>query len=492
MRDISSFGDALFALLRKKNCSAAELARRLGYKSHTSVVRILHQEVSHEVQKAFFNRLILTNALHLSADELASLRQCLETEAFPLAVRRAHEFLWDFLFAEQAQAALPVITLFTEDEEPRQLQGNQWVNTFTSAERIDMLIFGCCEESFFSLLSQAFFQFENKCWIRHYCDLGVSPDNAVKSMICAATMIRFKQYEAFYMQNETASNKLFTSQDGQMFLWWIDASGSTNMQVIYPSADLCFSIYKVSGGTQYRVLLDDLLKKNSNAYTAMRSEYVHPDIAENYLLLSQRLLFLEKNRSQRMYRPAPCYNHIATEILTPAILSMLQYPESHPAIQQLHAVHTERYVNAFSMRAPSKLIFLVSGMWDFIKTGFLPDHLNELPAIPVDGRLKVLHDLLDAATNNPFFQLYFFREDIRVHNLMLSSHGDLGVYLLDPVTTIQMQRGYFEEILTFSAFIDAFNSFFDTVLLKRSYTQQESRKKLCEMIHWLEENQANL
>ena len=310
-------------------------------------------------------------------------------------------------------------------------------------------------------------------------------------MICAATMIRFKQYEAFYLQNDPASNKPLASQEGQVFLWWIDASGSTNMQIVYPSPDLSISIYNICGGTQYRVLLENLLKKTGGLYTVMRSEYIHPDIADNYLLLSQRLLLLEKNRAQRVYRPAPCYNHIATEILTPAILSLLQYPESHPAIQLLHATHTERYVNAFTMRAPSKLIFLVSGMWEFINTGLLPDHLEGLPPIPIGGRLKVLQDLYNAATNNPFFHLYFFREDIRAHNLMLSSHEGLGVYLLDPVAAIQMQRGHFEELLSAPAFIDAFSSFFDHVLLKRSYTQQESRKILGEMIHWLEENQTN-
>jgi len=489
MQESNEFGQALSEILHRRKCSTVELAKRLGYKSHTSVARILHRQAGHSIKDALYKRLLLTNALLLSGDEQQLLAQCLENDAFPPETHEAHQNLWDFLFAEQRRDPDCTLTLYREGAQPQNLGKDEWRNAFINTSDIDIIIMGCCHVNFFAFLSQSLVMHEKTCRIRHYCDLNTKRGIAINAMICAAMMIRYRRYEAFYLQDSSGENTGHKLPDGQVYIRWSEPSGVQRAQILYTDNGRDIMVYDMPDGAQYRALLEAMLQKHSGAYSSIRYKYLDPDMAENYLDMSRRGLFFEKGRAQRAYRMTPCYSHISMDTLKPAFLSLLQCAESHPVAKQLMAIHTERYQNMYSIRGLYKLVISVSGMWDFIKTGILTEHLAGLAPVNAEGRLKVLRDMFHAAKNNPFFHFCFLHEDVRGHNLIISSHDGLGIYLIDPANGYNAKQTYYEDILSVPAFIEAFNSFFDNILVKKhAYTEMESLKKLSEMIRWLEVN----
>lgn len=485
-------GEVLKRFMKERNISSVQVAHKLGYKSHTSVIRLLNGQVNHSAVNEFMRRLTLTDGLLLTADEHAELMRALESSRFDADVLAGLESLWKYLFSATEYEPDISFKLFQEEQSAVMLTAKQLCETLQSAKRMEIDIFDCCYEPFFAFLSRCLPETDGKSVIRHYMHLNSSAAEPIRAMICAAMMTRYRKYEGMARMNTaapTTGSKWAPAFLADKAFIWIADGESQCLYIIHAVPQEPYCVYCIQDARQYRRMFAVWTEGYKNSYVNIRTHYLYPEISENLLLLSQRLLFMEENRSQRTYRPALCFNHLAPELIEAPVVKLLGIPSDSPVVESLRDIHRRRYMNAFTMQAPAWLVLTVDGMWQMAQTGYLPDHIKGMEPLSTSALIRSYQDLADAADRNPFFHFNFFLDDTPMHRLMISSYEGIGAYFIDPAGPMDPQpEGFYEAVLPAEDFYKVYTLFFDQVLIGRhTYSEDESKRILNEMIRWLKE-----
>lgn len=485
------FGALLLDIMRREKCSAVELAKKLGYKSHTSVVRIINGQVGCKTRDEFYKRLSLANVLSLTPKDQEALALALDESRYDEATLDGREMLWQYLFSSVPPQAPAFASMYQEGGPVFRLTPEEWAEELQNVKAIQVDIFDCCDPAFFTFLRNVLLPLEPRCQIRHYIPLQQDASKVIQAMICAAMMVRFRGYNGMYCPSPAGEGASFAALSGKAYIWYETESGWA-LTLLYAGAGDRYFAYTFADASQHRLLINEMTLGMEERFIKMRGDYSHPDKEENLLLLVQRLLFMERNRATRMYRPALCYNHLATELLVDSVTRMVGEDVDPAILDALRQTHDARYENAFHMKAPTWLALMVDGMWEVARTGILPEQVDGLSPLTPQARLFAFQNLLDASRENPRLHFYFLHEDVALQNLMISSYEGLGVYILDPTTGLDSRKGLFEAILPLEAFVQAYDDFFDQELIaKNAYSQAQSRQILQTMVDWLKKGIAD-
>ncbi|MDO4548278.1 MAG: hypothetical protein Q4D04_09285 [Clostridia bacterium] len=241
-----------------------------------------------------------------------------------------------------------------------------------------------------------------------------------------------------------------------------------------------------------RGLFRKLYSLPEREYTVFKRSYFEYDAFENYIQYSVDYAALEYNRPIYKIKPDIGVDYISADILADAVLEgpMSQKDGSFiDTITQLKSIYEKRTEDTYKKHKPSHVIYKQSAMKRFAQTGRTTDHFWGMRPFTKSERISILNQLLRHQKSNPYFHIYFLRDDDAMGDLEIALYEGKGVLILDANTDYDLARGHAEAMITHQEFIRLFKEFYLETLLQHNVTTQvETTRLLIEMIHLCEDS----
>ena len=128
-------------------------------------------------------------------------------------------------------------------------------------------------------------------------------------------------------------------------------------------------------------------------------------------------------------------------------------------------VHADRYRNMSCKRRPTHLVYSLSAMERFMRTGVQSDHFFIQRAYTVEERRAIVRLLLEQMQNDPYFNVWFLRPELPEIRAEMTFYEGKGVLLMDAYTSYDLHDDHSEAVVPMPEFMQSFQRFFMDVLL---------------------------
>lgn len=475
-----SFGACLQTILKEKQCSISHLTQKMGKKSQTTVSRVINDQCSYKAAKEFYDQLLLINFLHLTPGEIDALNRSLEINRIGLDAYLACQSMWEILLPDQTCLDdYPIQDPFGRNLQ--QITLASLLQTLQSAERIEGVLFNCCEvKPLVAWIDQLFASANTPVLsMYHYFEVSCRPQYAVDALLCISKLALYEGYEAFCRVLPGAvSRDCFPLYMNMVRLWATSSDGSAQIYDLFAAPDGRMYLDAHPAFGKSFDAAKEIIVSHAREYLPVRNKYGAPERGANLLLMSERLLFLEKDRSLRLLWHTMCISCIPPDIFTTLLkiaASNLGLDFESEFTQKIIKVHIERFKNVFEKKYTTQMLLEKGAMRHFAQTGYIEDHPLGVPPLSAEQRVRVLERLIDAAKNNAYFHLYISKKEEFMQRLDFICIDNLGLYLYDSNANYNMQRRHFDALIPIDMLIDCFNNFFDHELLTNHiHSEKES------------------
>ncbi len=459
--------------------------------------RILNGQSTYKAAKDFYRKLLLTNFLQLTREEMDVLEQSLEisrigTDAF-LSLRK----LKNLLLTQRPSLSddMPLIP-FNAAWQPDSLQ--KLLQTIKGSGSIRGILFNCCgSEALVTFLSELL-NSDNaeRVEIHHYFEIGNNATEATDALLCLTRLAHFRGYSAYcrVLSNDGRTSG-FPLYKNLLRLWVGREDGGEDLYSLFLPDDerIYANIYRNAS-----ILFDEFLK-TARIHSAEYISVKKPDYDENQkeeglLQLSRRMLFLEKDRILRQVQHSIRVNWIPPDIFSAFVQNAAEAlgfdPNGELAREHLR-VQAERFDNAFRKKKPSFILLEKGALRCFAETGMIEGLAPGVPPLSAAQRERVLDHLLDAAKNNVHVHLSVSREETLIRHLDILCIDGLGVCIFDVGVDYSFPHKSFEALLPVAVLADVFARFFDGELLaEQALSDEESIGFLASLKHQIRKQEA--
>lgn len=460
---METFGSVLSQILSENDLSMSELTRRLGMKSRTTLSRIMRDETTYETTAHFRNRLIAAHVVRLSDADLERMEQALERKRLNDSAYRINRAMEQLLREHKSST------------EPLNVRGIEGVSTFDAlAQRysrgrdVQILLVGLCDRRITGALSEAAATATQGFEIRH--DI-FHLDDAVDTIehVDALLPILFSPHYTACMADEAHANR--RPFPGDMLLCrFIDADGQQQYhQLVMTEPSLLSGIaYQDSAALDYwRSVIDAC----DRSLPPLKTRFAARNAPEDYLTYTENYRQLEYDCNLYMLKPDVPINFVSPEIMMPVILSSFVENNFIPAehleamTRQFARIHRQRFEHFFHRRRVTHNVFSQKAMLAFAETGYQTDHFfASRPYTPAE-RAQILSNLLEAETDNPYFNVYFSRDDELIHSAEISCYEGKGTLMLNAHTSYDLTGDHAEALITHRSFNEHLKTYFQSELL---------------------------
>jgi len=469
MKAPEKFGECLQRLLDQEGMSASEAARLVGFRSRNSIFRILNDETSFDVDSRFLTSLhkavgeswpeshweALEDAIYLKK---VGLGQMLKDRAF---LKSMHEVTaaddytvesnWYGQFEEISMRAL--------------------LADVSKGEEIVIVISGSCKRDLAALLIEELGRAgdEGRLKIRQYIDIG--EDVMVYSILGALPLLSKVWYNARLVEPESCPPELEALYRlNTISIYQKDSQGQCCWHEMIQIDSKRF-VHRFRAGDAYPFAA--ILERKRFELELLKPIARPDDGAEAFIEYTSQYAALEKDGMILSIKPDVHFNCIASEVLYPAIIDGFRQAgfadgeELTGLISALKQIHDARYHNMFHKRRPTHLVYSIQAMERFMQTGVLTDQFFIQRAYTVEERRTILREMHREAVENPYFNIYFLKEDVPELRSEMTLYEGKGVLLLDAYTGYDLHEDHSEALITLPPFMESFQRFFMEQLLHR-------------------------
>ena len=403
-----SFGSLVKQYIESHELSYQDLVEQLGYRSKTSVARIIQDTTSFALRNQFFK--LFADHFPLTSKELENFQTALRVsrlDEYQQSLYFAYKHLFSLSGASLSENTYIHCSCKDHEDSFEALLKNHSHNAY----KVTVLLFGLCSPSILQMLYNALDDLSCSFSIRHYLFQSDSACYYTKILVAAVPFLFDSRYSLCVCEH-SGSVALMESQ----FLLHYDREDGSESDDLFmqtgkgdlffqslPDSSLfqCYSSFLERGCMQFRDLKVHLLLRNDQ-----------PCI-EAFLLLQKQMLEFEEGRALFCYRKDLSLEFISPEIYKNALqLSYFQSKSALSVRNELVALQRQRFENLSSKRSPSHYIMSQESLKNFILTGRLKNHPFILRPFSPKERAAILHDLLQLMNSNPFFFLRFASNDI--------------------------------------------------------------------------------
>ena len=482
MGTVQTFSACLREILNRRGISASELSRRMGFSSRTSVFRLLNGETSHEKQREFVKRLEELNALALTPEELAALKDGVEVSRVG-AERFYINLAMDELIMPSKREMLPLHIMRGRSGTMEEMSFSAWMGSTFSCRSVKLIIVGCCSGTLFRALAE-----QLSCGraehveITHY--IQATGSALVRALIAIQPVLYYGGYQA-YMPEER-HGRLF---DCDLILAECeDADGTRRWaQAIMPDETrLCCCMLD---SEQTYGFLANLLTAYTAGMRPVKQSFTQPASPADYLQYTELYREIEKDTALYDIKCDMPINFIDADVLLDPVrdgfkaVGFCGEEEREALVQAFHAIQKRRWENFCSKRSPTYTIFNVDRMRNFAKTGKQSDHFFAIRPYTPAERVRILSDLRAQTANNPYFTVYFFKQDVEPVRDEIGLYEGKGLLLTRPDTDYRLDGDHAEALVTQPELCDSFRHYYlDNLLKNHVRTDAETLRILDELI----------
>ncbi len=457
------FGDLLYEFIQCKELSLTDVSKQLGYKSKTSLARILRNEANEESNTQCLERLYARRLI--SGEEKTALQKSIEIarmgakryEAWQAveALIYGRRFGNRFDFGEQALKTLK------QALSPKSL------------EKLQVLVLNCCWPELFEALFSRL-PHGAPTAIEHYFSIGQDVAHTMRSIASLATGIG-KSLRAKFQSHafESTGEPLAGLLTNNMMLVKAVRNGKTTEQILFFEPLLGFRSVHLTPGQGFYDSLVKMLEGEALARQRATADYSSMREAEDLIRLSELHESLEWKRNMYIIEPDLCIHCVSPDIILRAV-DMKKIAPLNPANAQIEPMmlrfyqsHARRYKNIFENKCAKHFVLSKEHVRGFAMTGMLSVHMYVLRAFTIKERLQILKNCLWHLEHDAFFNIYFWNdgEEIPVSGFACNDPNNIQVFIgqtrQDPEPTID------EIFLEDGAMADLFRDYIREEILKK-------------------------
>ena len=213
---------------------------------------------------------------------------------------------------------------------------------------------------------------------------------------------------------------------------------------------------------------------------------------EDYLTYTENYRQLESKCVVLCLKPDVPINYINPDVLLGPIMDgfkefgFAEQKELRGLVQRLYDIHLQRYENFFRKKKVTHTIFSLKAMERFVRTGRQSDHFFAMRSYTPAERKAILTNLREHAAHNPYFWVYFLKDDADTIYAEITMYEGRGVMFLRSDTAYHLDGDHCEALINDRGLNEKFRNFFmKELLVNRVLSYQDTIAILDRMIHQL-------
>ncbi len=476
MKEIPTFGECLTEIMRKKHISVSDLARRMNYRSRTSLSRLLRDETRYDSIEDFMNRIEPVSAWLLTAEEMTRLKAAMQVSRLGRARYRAYENIWR-LVGEPKPSALPVPLQCYGSGKAATLQ--ELTEVWHESQALELLLINSgCDQLFRELEKLLRSRPDFPCRISHYLLVRNSPGAMAQQLGALMGIFHDPRYQGYYRTWEQEGSYLSDSiQNNIAVATGIRADGQPFMHILGIQEDGPNLLYENNQALDFMNFFRHSTESFYKGVQPLKTEYPEQELIEGLIVICRRYLNCELDRTTYCLAPDICFELIPYEILKKVMFdsALSECDEQTPQAAELIDIHRMRYENIRRKKKKTVFMFTWEGLKKFARTGRTTDHVAGMRTFTPQERITILKDVVEQCRSNVYLSVYILRTDTKVRGMTLTTHEGLGTYLLDSNTQYDVVRGHSEAFILMPEFAATLSDFFrDELIEKHTYSEAES------------------
>lgn len=440
---------------KNRDLSFRDFSNILGYKSKTSLARLMRGESNLRSMESFGQR--VKEHFDLSPDEQNMLAQLLQ-----------------YARSGNSDAALEMEAFLRMDEPIKAdiLISDNSGKTQTLDARYDnlrnmrVIIANCQYVPMYTTLCT--WIREKDARIEHYMVIRDDPARSIHSMTVLLPVVYEKNYAGYVMKDPLEHTVCgMQTADSMLVSYTLPDGGSREEIIIFDSA-LHGYVFE-SAGNNYSARAFAL---PWNGYSPIKRTYFQYTKLDDYMRYSKECAELEKDCAQYIIAPDPCITMMPVSVLKAAFLDK-QGDVPPSLVDDLTGIYEQRFINAAQKRNPTHYIMKRSAMRSFIRTGQTQDHFWGMRPFNPSERVLIMENLIEQFERNPYCNLYFLADDDFLRNMQMCCYEGHGLLILDAQTSFNLADDHAEILITQEEFLEHYKQYFLKYLIKDSVISPE-------------------
>lgn len=200
---------------------------------------------------------------------------------------------------------------------------------------------------------------------------------------------------------------------------------------------------------------------------------------------------LERDHAVYRIKPDIGAEQIPVHLLRRAVGDMAP-PELFDSLEPLAQIFSERQQNILAKEDAQYHIMKKSALLRFAKTGKTSDHLWCCRAFTPAERSEILHFLRDQLLAKPTFHLYFLKDDDALLDNEVILYEGKGLSMIKAGTNYDLSQSHAEILITQPQFLEAYKRFYlNSTLRYHVESAQYSMEYLNKLIAMCENSESN-
>lgn len=461
----------------RENLSLKELADVLGYKSRTTLDRILKEDATPAAIRKLEQALL--DAFSLTADEKAALHEAAQITIYGAEKYIVSKKMWDFVQGTPpAQAERFCI------KDARSDAVIDLTRRYAASERVQAIIVNCqYVVGLFSIMKALLRR--GSTAVDHFMYVDKDSVRTVSAVNLLMTVFYERGYSGYVRHRSYQQDALpdcGLNDADVAAITWQDADGKSKTDLI------CF--LNSESGTLLEVdgLSEAFFRQiglNRQDYAPIKRTYFECSAFSNYIKYSEDYAALERNRAVWKLKPDIGVDQIPGHILRDAMLGgdMPHDDQFLEVLSVLEDVYKKRYRNTYAKRKHTFTIYKRGAMRRFALTGRTSDHFWGMRPYTLTERIMILGDLLKQQNENPYVHSYFLKDDSTLRNVEIAYYEGEGMLILESDTDYNLEQGHSEIMVTHQEMLNLYRDFFMNVLVQDYvYPESETCKYLRALI----------
>lgn len=495
MKQYERFAEHMRRILDERGISITELARAVGFKSRNSLFRILNDQTSSEVENSFFHELKASGYLKLRPREWAKLEESLEISRVGLDDYMSNLAIRSLLNDPPAGAGKFTCYRHSEDGSVEEKLLSDVLDELAQAKKLTLTLYNCCNGGFLRTLADKLRPVAEKLELRvtHYFFAGKG--EVVRNLMAAQPILYESWYQAYMMEPETCVQEIETVLRTNTILicTWDEQGCKCFEQMVMVDGQ---RIVRSKGMDISLVhLLDEVLKNNLPVMQPVKSDFHEMNLGAKdfYRTYTEHYRQLEHNCAIISLKPDVPINFIHPDILMSPVLDGFMQSnvaegegEMYQLVSALYDIQLKRYNNFFQKKKVTHTVFSQKAMERFVRTGKQTDHFFAIrPYTPAERKAILIH-LRDQAAHNPYFWLYFLKNEEAEMRAEITMYEGKGVMFMQANTGYDLENDHSEALVNHPVLNATFRNFFmKDMLTTRVLPYQDTMTLLDEMIKQL-------
>lgn len=444
------------ALIESRQMTLSDLTAQLGYHSKTSLVRIMKGQVNQRAVDAFAKR--VQSSIQLTQSESAQLSEVMDFLRWRQDYESSCEML-RFLCGEQM--ADRDVWLEEVDSGRRQCLLDRYANA--SEIRITLL------NSQYVPIFEPLCELVQKkgATVEHFLQMRREPARLIHAIGELIPLIYERGYSGYCSSSvedgETGGVRGILDADVMVVRYRSDSGEICEDIAVFDAVDHGFVHTSSTEGGR----LFDLLSICREQYKPIKNLYFQNSELNSYIEFCEKYAKIEQNRTIYKIKPDVCLAWIPEDILFSALLEgkMGEMENIDELMAQFGKIHHERVRNVYEKRRVTRAILKRSAMVRFARTGRVQDHFWGMRPFTPAERIRIIRLLMDQNENNPYFSVFFLKDNDFLRDLEIVYYEDMGIMMTDSTTDYALQGNHSEVLIVHDEFMRMFREYFERSLL---------------------------